>query len=167
MECTASSPEFHSRSALRTATCHPQFVAFCSPALLPGANPFLQSPSHFDPSLPVLNIDAFEPASSFNFYNGQGPRVQNFRQPGFSDFDVGLSKSVHITERFVFEFRGDAFNVFNQHHFNSVGAFIQSSGLGESAFNTDVASPGVGGCGYWNGTVSPPRNLQVSGRISF
>ncbi|MBZ5654847.1 MAG: carboxypeptidase regulatory-like domain-containing protein [Acidobacteriia bacterium] len=142
----------------------PQFIQFCVPALLPGASPFLQSPTHFDPSKPVLNVDSFEPASSFNFYTGTGPRVQNFRQPGFSDFDIGLQKMFHITERFTFQLRGDAFNVFNAHHFNSVGAFIQSSGNGGSSFNTDVASPDFG---KWNGGVSSPRNIQVSGRISF
>jgi hypothetical protein len=141
-----------------------QFVSFCVPALLPGASPFLQSPSHFDPSKPVLNMAAFEPASSFNFYTGMGRRVQNFRQPGYSDFDIGLQKMFHITERFTFQLRGDAFNVFNAHHFNSVGAFIQSSGNGGSSFNTDVASPDFG---IWNGGVSSPRNLQVSGRVSF
>ena len=141
-----------------------QFINFCSPALLPGASPFLQSPSHFDPSQPVLNVNSFEPASAFNFYTGKGPRVQNFRQPGYSDFDIGLKKSIQITERVTFQLRGDAFNVLNAHHFNSVGAFIQSSGLGGSAFNTDVASPDFG---KWNGVISSPRNIQVSGRISF
>jgi len=141
-----------------------QFVDFCSPALLPGDSPFLQSPTHFDPSKPVLNVSSFEPASSFDFYTGRGARVQNFRQPGYSDFDIGLSKSVRITERFTFQLRGDAFNVFNAHHFNTIGTFIQSSGLGGSAFNTDVASPGFG---TWNGNVSSPRNIQVSGRVSF
>jgi hypothetical protein len=132
--------------------------------LLPGASPFLQSPSHFDPNEKILNPAAFESPNSFDFYTGQGPRVQNFRQPGYSDFDIGLSKSVHITERFVFQLRGDAFNIFNAHHFNNVGVFIQSSGLGGSAFTTDVASPDFG---EWNKTVTPGRNIQVSGRISF
>ena len=142
----------------------PQFIQFCVPGLLPGASPFLQSPTDFDPNERVLNPASFEPASSFNFYTGTGPRVQNFRQPGFSDFDIGLQKMFHITERFTFQLRGDAFNVLNAHHFNSVGAFIQSSGGGGSAFNTDVASPDFG---KWNGGVSSPRNIQVSGRISF
>ncbi len=141
-----------------------QFVSYCSPALLPGANPFAQSLTHFDPSLPVLNVNAFEPASSFNFYTGNGPRVQNFRQPGYSDFDIGLSKTAHITERFTFQLRGDAFNIFNQHHFNNVGTFLLSGGTGGSAFDTDVASSGFG---TWNGTVTSPRNIQVSGRVSF
>jgi hypothetical protein len=142
----------------------PQFIQFCSPALLPGESPFLQSPSHFDPTKPVLNVQAFEPKESFDFYTGKGPRVQNFRQPGYSDFDIGLEKTVHITERFTFQLRGDAFNVFNAHHFNNVGAFIQSSGLGGSSFTTNVGSPDFG---MWNGGVSTARNIQVSGRISF
>jgi Carboxypeptidase regulatory-like domain len=141
-----------------------QLNNFCSPALLAGASPFSQSPTHFDPSQPVLNVNSFEPASSFNFYTGKGPRVQNFRQPGYSDFDIGLEKSIHITERFKFQLRGDAFNIFNQHHFNNVGTFLLSGGTGGSAFNTDVASPNFG---LWNGVVTSPRNIQVSGRISF
>jgi hypothetical protein len=141
-----------------------QLNNFCSPALLAGASPFSQSPTHFDPSQPVLNVNSFEPASSFNFYTGKGPRVQNFRQPGYSDFDIGLEKSIHISERFKFQLRGDAFNIFNQHHFNNVGTFLLSGGTGGSAFNTDVASPNFG---LWNGVVTSPRNIQVSGRISF
>jgi hypothetical protein len=141
-----------------------QLTNFCSPALLAGESPFLQSPTHFDPSQPVLNVNSFEPASSFNFYTGTGPRVQNFRQPGYGDLDIGLAKSIHLTERFKFQLRGDAFNIFNQHHFNNVGTFLLSGGTGGSAFNTDVASPDFG---KWNGVVTSPRNIQVSARISF
>jgi hypothetical protein len=120
--------------------------------------------SDIDVSKPLLNLNSFEPAGGFNFYTGNGPRVQNFRQPGYRDFDLGVQKLVHISERVTFQLRGDAFNVFNSHHFNTVGISIQSSGLGGSAFDTDVASPGFG---TWNGAVTSPRNLQVSGRISF
>jgi hypothetical protein len=63
----------------------------------------------------VLNVNSFEPARSFNSCTGSGPRVQNFRQPGYCDFDIGLEKSVQITERLKFQLRGDAFNIFNQH----------------------------------------------------
>ena len=141
-----------------------QLSAICLPGLLPGASPFAQSVSDIDVSKPLLNLNSFEPAGGFNFYTGNGPRVQNFRQPGYRDFDLGVQKLVHISERVTFQLRGDAFNVFNSHHFNTVGISIQSSGLGGSAFDTDVASPGFG---TWNGAVTSPRNLQVSGRISF
>ena len=159
---------------ISSSTCDipAQFIKFCSPALLPGVPLYLQSPTHFDRNKPVLNPAAFEPSASFvfdaltnpRFYTGSGPRVQHFRQPGYSDFDIGLGKSIHVTERFTFQLRGDAFNLLNAHHFNSVGAFIQSSGLGGSAFTTDVANPDFG---KWNGSVSSPRNIQVSARVSF
>jgi hypothetical protein len=77
---------------------------------------------------------------------------------------MGVQKLVHLTERVTFQLRGDAFNIFNAHHFNTVGTSIQSSGLGGSAFDTDLASQTFG---KWNGAVTSPRNIQVSGRISF
>jgi hypothetical protein len=141
-----------------------QIAAACVPGLLPDASPFLQSLSDIDASKPLLNKDSFEAAGSFNFYTGNGPRVQGFRQPGYSDFDMGLQKQVHISERVTFQIRGDAFNIFNAHHFNTVGISIQSSGLGGSAFGTDVASEDFG---KWNHAVTSARNIQVSGRISF
>ena len=145
-----------------------QIAASCLPALLPGAKPFTHSITSSNvTSQPYLNVESFEPAGSLNFYTGIGPRVQNFRQPGYSDFDIGLQKLFHLSERFTFQLRADIFNVFNAHHFNSVGVSNSSgfsSGTGGSAFVTDVASPSFG---MWNGTVTAPRNIQVSGRISF
>jgi hypothetical protein len=141
-----------------------QIAAACVPGLVSGASAFAQSVDNVDVSKPLFNTASFEPADSFNFYTGNGPRVQNFRQPGYSDFDMGLQKSFHLTERFTFQLRGDAFNLLNAHHFNTVGISIQSSGLGGSAFDTDVASATFG---QWNGAVTSARNIQVSGRISF
>jgi len=141
-----------------------QISATCLPGLLPGASPFAQSLSNIDVTKPIFNAASFEPADSFNFYTGNGPRVQGFRQPGYSDFDIGLQKLVHITERVTFQLRGDAFNVLNAHHFNTVGTSLQGGGVGIAAFDTDVASPSFG---TWNGAVTSSRNIQVSGRISF
>jgi hypothetical protein len=141
-----------------------QLREICFPALVNGANPYAQSLGNIDVSRPLLNINAFESVNSFNFYTGNGPRVQNFRQPGYSDFDIGLAKIFHVTERVTFQLRGDAFNLFNAHYFNQVGVGVQGQGLGPTAFNTDIAS---GQFGTWNGTVTAPRNIQVSGRISF
>jgi hypothetical protein len=141
-----------------------QLREICFPALVSGANPYAQSLGNIDVSRPLLNINAFESVNSFNFYTGNGPRVQNFRQPGYSDFDIGLAKIFHVTERVTLQLRGDAFNLFNAHYFNQVGVGILGGGTGGSAFNTDLAS---GQFGMWNGTVTAPRNIQVSGRISF
>jgi hypothetical protein len=136
-----------------------QIQATCLPGLLPGANPYLQSSSHIDVNKPFLNVAAFEPVNAFNFYTGYGRITQPFRQPGFNSFDVGLKKVFHIKERATFELRGDAFNVVNGHHFSEVHV-----ANGWSAFTTDISSPAFG---MWAGAVTPPRNIQVSGRISF
>jgi hypothetical protein len=141
-----------------------QLREICFPGLVSGVDPFVQSSGSIDVSKPLLNINAFESVNSFNFYTGNGPRVQNFRQPGYSDFDIGLAKIFHATERMTFQLRGDAFNLLNAHHFNQVGVGILGGGTGGSAFNTDIAS---GQFGMWNGTVTAPRNIQVSGRFSF
>lgn len=149
---------------ITSSTCNipSQLRATCLPGLLPGVNPFLQDPNHFDPGTaanpkPLLNVAAFEPAGSFsNFYTGYGRVTQNIRQPNYSDFDFGLKKVISIGERVTFELRGDAFNLLNAHHFNAVH--------GGTTFYTDIASPSFG---EWNGSVTPPRNMQVSGRVSF
>jgi hypothetical protein len=65
-------------------------------------------------------------------------------------------KTVPIGEVARFELRGEFFNIWNWHRFVAGGAGL--------AFTTDVASPNFG---YWNGSVSAPRTVQVSARISF
>jgi hypothetical protein len=147
-----------------------QFSAQCLPGLLPGAKPFTGSLNgrNLLSGLPYLNAASFEPVTDFNFYTGFGPRVQSFRQPGYRDFDLGLQQIFHITERIKFQLRGDAFNIFNAHYFNTVGVSNTngySSGTGGSAFTTDIAAGSS--FGTWNGTVTAPRNIQVSGRFSF
>lgn len=135
-----------------------QFRVGCIPAILPGANPFAQDRSHFDPNKPLFNAAAFESTNGFNFYYGQGPRVSNLRGFGNRNQDLSLIKDTKITEKVTFEFRAEAFNVWNWHIFSGSGEF------GSGAFDTNVASPTFG---YWNGAVSGPRNLQLGARITF
>ena len=145
-----------------SSTCNvpSQFSEACLPALLSGAKPFAQSKSNFNVNNPLLNVNSFEPPTAFNFYAGSGPRIANFRQFGYNNMDLGLSKRFAVGERVQFELRGDAFNAMNWHHFNGVGTYSASP----TAFSNDVASPTFG---VWNGTVTNPRNLQVQGRINF
>jgi hypothetical protein len=104
-------PPFAFRSS---ACCVPsQFDAQCVPAILPGANPFAQSPHSFNPKLPLFNPAAFEPVSSFNgFYLGQGARVTNVRAFPYHNEDLALYKNTAITERLKFELRAEFFNLF-------------------------------------------------------
>jgi hypothetical protein len=127
-----------------------QFRAACFPAILPGANPFAQDKSNFDPNKPLFNAAAFEDPNTFNFYFGDGPRVSNIRGFGYHNQDFTLLKNFHITETVSFQIRGDIFNLWNWHSFRS--------------FDTDLASPTFG---LWTGTVTPPRYIQIGTRILF
>jgi len=134
-----------------------QFGMGCIPAILPGANPWAQSKSHYDPSLPLFNVNAFEPASSFNFYAGQGPRMSNLRGFPYINHDFALVKTTSITEKVGLQIRAECFNVWNWHYFDS-------SNSGGLAVGTDIASPSFG---IWNGSVSNPRNVQMAVKILF
>jgi len=133
-----------------------QFAAACIPGILPGANIYAQSMSHYDPNKPLFNVAAFEPLSDFNFGLGDGARVSNIRGFGYHNQDLGLEKDTQLTERFRFLIRVEAFNVWNFHIFTSsnAGGFV----------NTDVASPSFG---LWNGNVTAPRNIQIGGKLTF
>jgi hypothetical protein len=147
----------------RSSACNvpSQFDAQCVPAILPGANPFAQSPHSFNPKLPLFNSAAFEPVSSFNgFYLGQGSRVSNVRAFPYHNEDLAIYKDTAITERVKFELRAEVFNIWNWHTFQSGSNF----GTGTSVFTTDIGSSGFG---QWNGGITPPRNIQLAGRLSF
>ncbi|MGH9397134.1 MAG: carboxypeptidase regulatory-like domain-containing protein [Terriglobia bacterium] len=128
-----------------------QFAAGCIPGVLPGANPFAQSKSNFNPNLPFFNVNAFQPASSFNFNFGDGSRVANIRGYGYSNQDLSLIDNIAITERFKAQLRCDFFNMWNWHSLST-------------NFNSDVNSPSFG---LWNGGVSAPRNIQLGIRFTF
>ena len=151
-----SGPPFFFRSG--TCNVPEQFRVGCIPGVLPGANPWAQSTSNFEPSKPLFNKAAFEPANSFNLYFGSGSRITNLRGFGYHNEDFSLVKNTHITEKVGFQLRAEAFNVFNFHIFSATGNF------GGSAITTDVSSPSFG---LWNGSVSDPRNLQIGAKVIF
>ncbi len=155
-----------------------QFQMGCFPAILPGASPwFGKGKSHFNPfdfsrcpqnnpeitpgmaCAQLFNVAAFEPSGLFNnFYAGTGSRITTLRGFGYKNQDVSLTKDILIGERVKVELSGDFFNVWNAHFFTNPG-----SG-GSTGFGNDIVSPDFG---WWDGSVSDPRNGQVSLRISF
>jgi hypothetical protein len=136
----------------RSGNCNvpPQFAVACYPGLLPGANPWAQDKSDFDPSKPLFNKAAFEPSDSFNYYYGSGSHITSLRGFGYQNHDFAVSKDFHITERVNFQFRTEFFNLWNNHRYNG--------------FDTDVNSLSFG---VWNGSSKPPRNIQIAGRVTF
>ena len=157
------------------------YVGACIPGLIPGVNPFLQDPNHFNPynlslcppgstpgtpCAPLLNASAFEPYSNFFTpgYSGYGSRISNLRGPNFKELDFSLTKNTRITERVTFKFSANFFNALNAHFF--INDESQNFG-GDTSFNTDISSPTSAPFGTWNGVASQPRTIQVAGRIEF
>ena len=75
-------------------------------------------------------------------------RVYN---PGFNNWNMGLFKKFSINERAAFQFRAEAFNVFNHPNWNGIG--------------TDPTN--LGTFGKVTGKNNDVRNLQLSLRFQF
>jgi hypothetical protein len=164
----------------RSSTCQvvPQFRQKCLVGLVPGADPFLQDPNHYNPAKgPLLNSAAFEPLSSFQFtdtsgvggpgqfgYTGIGPRISNLRGPNGKNVDFSITKNTRLTERLHFQLRFAFFNAFNMHQFTLNNPNNINNQGSNFAFNNDVSTPSFGN---WNGNVSSPRTIQIAGRLEF
>jgi len=74
--------------------------------------------------------------------------------PSYSNWDMGLFKKFAVTESKHFEFRAEAFNVFNQPEFSGISASVHSSVQPDSSFL------------HANGTY-PSRRLQLALKFVF
>ena len=147
----------------RAASCNipGQFAEQCLPGIIPGANIFAQNQGSFDPGKgPLLNAAAFESASDFDFYQGSGTRITNMRIFPDRNQDFALTKKVQITEKWSFQFRAEAFNIWNWHFF----APGDSTGAGAVPINTSVGSPSFG---TWYGNTNFPRVVQFGLKLLF
>ena len=96
-----------------------------------------------------INASCFSTPS--NFVYGTESRTDNsLRTPGAANWDMSLYKSIPVHEAMTFDFRVEAFNIFNRVQFGS-----PNSSLGNPQFGTITSQ-------YNN-----PRILQLSGRFSF
>ena len=75
-----------------------QFRAACIPAIVNPDAVFAQDKGSFDPANgPLLNINAFEPVSAFNFYTGRGNRIEEtVRGFAYHNQDVSLVKNTRL-----------------------------------------------------------------------
>jgi hypothetical protein len=134
-----------------------QFRAGCIPSIQ--GDPFAQDVGAFDPARgPLFDPGAFDAPESFNFSWGEGDRVTRYRGQSYRNQDLSLIKNTRLGRRVTLQLRISAFNLWNWHAFTASGA------RGSSAFNTDIASPDFG---QWNGSVTNPRNIQLSARLQF
>jgi carboxypeptidase family protein len=122
-----------------------------------------------DPSAGVVQIplgDSFGPA----FYNGGAfaePRGLTFgdagrnilRNPQRTNFDMALFKRFSVTERAGFEFRAEAFNVFNHTQWGN----IANDGSAGGAGNNTLGSDGF----LYVSSAHNPRILQLGLKFIF
>ena len=114
-------------------------------------NPFIPAESsYFNPAAFIdPNSTAVRGAGAFTF--GNIARVTGeVRTQKYLNEDFSLLKNTQVTERVVFTLKGEFLNAFNRHQFAL----------------PDV-NPTDGTFGVPTGTVNTPRNLQVTGRITF
>jgi outer membrane receptor protein involved in Fe transport len=77
--------------------------------------------------------------------------------PGWSNLDLALEKSTRINERFLIQFRADAFDSLNQTNFTNPVTTIGSATLGII----------TGGTRYAAGDFGTSRQLQMSAKLIF
>jgi len=70
--------------------------------------------------------------------------------PPLRTLDIALVRSFRLTESASFEFRGEAFNVFNMVNLGTPNRFVNTPQFGTITM-----------------AMTPPRELQMSARVSF
>jgi hypothetical protein len=90
--------------------------------------------------------------------------------PGINNWDLSLLKEFAVKERLHFQFRVDAFNVWNHTQFTGVNATLNASTLTSAysniAVNADGSINNKSGFGAFNG-ARDPRILMTMIRIRF
>jgi hypothetical protein len=89
-----------------------------------------------------------------------------FYGPGFTAVDFGIFKDFSITERVKFQFRAQAYNLFNNPAFVNPDADIHDGVA--NANGTYTTGPTSNGFGTINGTrQESQRQLELAARINF
>ena len=81
---------------------------------------------------------------------GDTPRISQVRIPGYFNEDISIIKNTPIHQNIVFQLKFELLNALNRH-----------------AFSTPDGNPNDFLFGVPTGTITNPRNVQITGRISF
>jgi hypothetical protein len=113
-----------------------------------------------------LNINAFSPTGTTGFaYSAWPNQTRNqFRGPGYVDFDMALFKTFSIKERANFGLGAQAFNVFNHPNFNLPGNTIAAPFFGQQWTMQGVPTSPYGN---FLGFDSSVRVVQLSLKLTF
>jgi hypothetical protein len=96
-----------------------------------------------------FNTACFVSPDRFTFGNETRTDSQ-LRLPGIANWDLALFKDMHVTERVVFQFRVESFNLFNRVQFGAPNTSIGSAQQGQITTQ-----------------ANDPRLLQLAGRVNF
>ena len=148
--------KWHTGFAFTTVTeAFPVSFNANSPAVFIGQKSDIRTRVHNDPTTGQIQLFA-NPTAALNAFTGpiglDGPTRNNLRGPRFSDTDLSLNKHFTIRENYGFEFRAEAYNVFNQVNF----ALPTNSVADINAPNFGVITNDAG-----------PRVMQFSLRFDF
>lgn len=125
------------------------------PAIFNGDQSALKVNVHNDSGKIQLFSDPTAAQGAFSYPTGfQAGSRNNLRGPRFSNVDLALNKHFPIREKYVVEFRAEAFNVFNHPSFS-----LPSGGA------ADISNTGQ--FGIINTTASVARVMQFALRLDF
>ncbi|MBV8819191.1 MAG: TonB-dependent receptor [Acidobacteriaceae bacterium] len=141
-------------------------------AMVPGCDPYTHSSDPFN----RLNAACFKAPQPGSL--GLESGINDLYAPGLIDFDVSLQKEFSIKERVRFQFRVDAFNVFNHSNFTGLNSTLNFTAypnpvLAANATPYNAAGQLVNVTGFGSATVPAPgaqgsaRILQTLIRIQF
>ena len=110
-----------------------------------------------------LNPNAF---AASNFYVGTFPnqRRNGYRGPHFFDSDFTIGKNFKLTERFVFNFTTNFYNVFNHPNFTNPDLNLADGTFGQI---TTTTAPPTGPYGSFFTGLPSGRIIQFAGKITF
>jgi hypothetical protein len=122
--------------------------------------PPLTNPGGFGPL--VANPNAFVAPVGLTL----GSSGRNLlRNPSHWNIDTALFKRFLITERVAFEFRAEAFNIFNHVEYGPLGG-DQGGAAGSAGFSSGTSSFGSGNF-LQTGVAYAPRILQLGAKVVF
>ena len=127
--------------------------------LVPGCNPN----SGFHKSLQEwFNTDCFTQPLAGQFGNS-GRNI--IRGPGINNWDMGIGKDFHLSERVAFQFRAEAFNIFNHAQYG----YDPTTATAIGAPVSNNPNNGLPPSGNYGEVIAarPGRIIQLGGKVTF
>lgn len=87
--------------------------------------------------------------------------------PGFADTDFSIEKNTTIKEQVKFQFRVDAFDIFNHPSFGNPSTTIAFPAAGQTAVAANSSFGLISGTRFPVGDLGSSRQLQIVGKIIF